>query len=92
MRAVGRQGIVKSSFKPDFEFLVSDELIKAARAHLSRTKDGEPGAASPSPTELVVESEQTQHNEVLGSRSVSLVGRPGLEPGTLGLKVPCSTR
>jgi hypothetical protein len=21
-----------------------------------------------------------------------LVGRPGLEPGTLGLKVPCSTR
>ena len=22
----------------------------------------------------------------------SLVGRPGLEPGTLGLKVPCSTR
>jgi hypothetical protein len=22
----------------------------------------------------------------------SMVGRPGLEPGTLGLKVPCSTR
>jgi len=21
-----------------------------------------------------------------------VVGRPGLEPGTLGLKVPCSTR
>ena len=23
---------------------------------------------------------------------VLLVGRPGLDPGTLGLKVPCSTR
>ena len=83
---VGRQGIVKSSFKPDYEFLISDELIKAARAHLSRTKEGEPETASPSLTDLVVESERTQHSEVLGSRSVSLVGRPGLEPGTLGLK------
>ncbi len=24
--------------------------------------------------------------------STFVVGRPGLEPGTLGLKVPCSTR
>ena len=25
-------------------------------------------------------------------RAALVVGRPGLEPGTLGLKVPCSTR
>ncbi len=30
--------------------------------------------------------------EIVLGDDVLLVGRPGLEPGTLGLKVPCSTR
>ena|GEM_PF-3624109 len=34
----------------------------------------------------------TEHEMSLINRRITLVGRPGLDPGTLGLKVPCSSR
>ena len=38
-----------------------------------------------------VDPQLEAESEIVG-RAAPLVGRPGLEPGTLGLKVPCSTR
>ena len=41
---------------------------------------------------LVKPSAETDLEKISPANTHTPVGRPGLEPGTLGLKVPCSTR
>ena len=59
---VGREGIVESALQHDFEFLVSDELVAAAREHLSKPKLLNSSERSAS-FERLLESEATRHYE-----------------------------
>ena len=96
---VNVDGGINHEFTEPFGSLLTGELRAAAIEHYRSDRVTSPDPVDQAWEELsglwAAELEQKQQHpcenaRVLGVSMTCLVGRPGLEPGTLGLKVPCS--
>jgi integrase len=79
--------------KDVYGHLMPRSRARAAEAMRTILYDDSP-VDSPETSNALATSLATSESERLNFNSLtrSLVGRPGLDPGTLGLKVPCSSR
>ena len=79
--------------KDVYGHLMPRSRAKAAEAMRTILYDETPGER-PTPSNALATQLATQEAKRLNNYPLirSVVGRPGLDPGTLGLKVPCSSR